>query len=145
MGLKIPVYGSVVEWGDDGATYDRVPGVTTIVIPDISTTYDDVTDLDSEGGMMEYQRGLSDTSEEQLECWFSEDLMVAAKAKEALAGGAHFRVTMPASEGQVSGPVFSYRAHVTASVPSQDVKGKWKLTLKLRPTGGVDFVEGVAA
>ncbi len=145
MGIKIPVYGSAVEWGDDGTVFAAIPGLTTIVIPDINPTYDDVTDLDSPDGMMEYQPGLSDTSEEGLEAWFSEELMVAAKAKAALPGGAYFRVTLPAKEGQTSGPVFEYRAYVTPSVPSQDVKGKWKMTLKLRPTGGVAFTAGVAA
>jgi len=144
MGLKIPVFGTLVEWSDDDTTFTKVPGLLNVVIPDVSQVFDDVTDLDSADGMTEYQKGLKDTSEEQLEAWFSEALYEAATLKADLPGAVYFRITMAPRETQSTGNVVTYRAFVNPSIPSQDMKAKWKLNIKLRPTGGVAFVQGAA-
>ena len=142
MGLTIPVYGAVVEWSDDGVAFDRIAKAKNVVVPEVSKDFRDVTTLDSVDSFRDWAKGLKDGGELTLETFYSKEGYVAAVAKEALSGGAYFRVTLALDDDQLTGDAFTWRAHVTPVIPGETVEGDLMLNLNLRTTGAVAWVQG---
>ena len=143
--MQIPVYGSLVEWSDDGSAFTEILGAKGISIPEVSQDFNDVTSLNSPAGFKEYSKGMKDAGDISLSCFYSALLYAAAQAKADGATPTYFRLTFPAGEGQSTGDVFTWRAWVTPSVPSQDVGGDIMVELKQKVTAGVAWAAGAAS
>ena len=107
MAITIPVYGSVIEWSNDGATWAAIPKPRQVIIPEVSREYRDVTNLDSPNGFREFQKGLKDGGEFTLECYYTKEGYAAAAAKEALttapySSGRSFRLSTEGSKAELS-------------------------------------------
>jgi hypothetical protein len=142
--LTVPVYGAVVEWSTDGTTWVPIAKAKNVVIPEVSQDFRDVTSLDSVGGYRDWAKGLKDGGELTLETIYSSAGYAAAVAKAALPNGTHFRVTLKAATDQSSGDVFTFKGHVTPTVPSEAVEGDFMLNLGVRTTGALGWTAGAS-
>lgn len=147
MGEKIiPLYGSTVEWSNDGSTWAEIPKARNVAIPEITKSYRDTTNLDSPNGFREYTAGLKDGGEITLECYYSKELYAAAETKAALATAQYFRITLEPDEDQSAGDRFEYRGFVTPSIPAAgDIDGDIMLNILVRTTGDLTWTQGAAA
>jgi len=133
-----------VEWSADGTGHVVIPGCKTVAIPEETTEYRDRTSLESPGRNKEYGVGLTDTGELSLSCFYTKELYSQAAAYKATGKPVHFKVTLPAGEGQSAGDTFEYTAYVNPTVPATDYDGDLMTDLKLRPTGLVTWTQGAA-
>ncbi|AUQ93862.1 hypothetical protein VWZ88_15880 [Phaeobacter sp. JH20_36] len=134
-----------VEWSEDGATWAEVPGCKTIAIPKVTTETRDRTSLSSPGRFREWGRGMKDTSEVTLNCFYHPDLQEKAIGYDNANKLVHFRVQLPPIEGlQSTGDKFQYVAFVTPGVPDTDFDNDLMLALELRPSGPLDWTKGAA-
>lgn len=145
MAITIPVYGTKIEWSNDGVTYAPIPKPKNVVIPEVQRDYRDVTNLDSPNGFREWQKGLKDAGEFTLECLYTKEGYAAAAAKEALSTAVYFRTTLVKDDDQSTGDQFVFRGHVTPSIPQGDVEGDIMLNINIRTTGDVAWTQGAAA
>ena len=145
MSDVIPVYGSTVEWGDDGVAFASVPECKQVAIPEITRDYNDVTNLDSPNGFREFSQGLKDAGELSMECNYTIALYEAALAKQNGDALTYFRITLPADASQSAGDVFEYAGFVTVGVPTEAVGGELMININVKVSGAVTHTRGAAA
>lgn len=145
MSQTIPVYGTVIEWSDDGAAWAKIPRLEGVALPKVSQDYREITDLDSPDHFREWTKGFKDGGEVTLTCKYFKETWVAASDKAALPGPVHFRATLVADDDQSAGDQFTWQAHVTPSIPDGDKDGDMMIELALRTTGPLGWTQGAAA
>lgn len=136
-----------IEWSEDGqeANWLIITGCKTVGIPEVTPTYKDRTSLDSPGRSKEYGVGMEELGDLTLNCFYSTALYSKARAYKAAGKLVYFRVKLPAAEGQSTGDIFQYMAHVNPSVPAVDQDGDLMTDLRLKPSGVLSWTEGAAA
>jgi hypothetical protein len=140
----IPVYGSTIEWSDDGVTFAAIPNCKSVVIPEVAKDFREVTNLDSPNGFREYVPSLKDGGELTLEAYYSKELYAAAAIKDSAGTLVTFRVTLPADTDQSTGDTFTFAGYITPSLPSGDIEGDLMLNIVIRTSGGVSWAQGAA-
>ncbi|CUH68692.1 hypothetical protein TG4357_03741 [Thalassovita gelatinovora] len=136
---------TVVEWSDDGTTWASLPGAQKVSFPEEQRDYKDKTSLDSVGMHKEWSRGLIDSGEITLGCFYTKELFAAASAKKALATPTYFRVTLPIDIDQSTGDQFAWQAWISPSLPDVEVGNDLMLDIKQKVTGAVTWTQGTAA
>ncbi len=72
MSIAVEGYGSFIEAGTDGVTYNRIAEVTRIGGPTAKTTIIDVSNLDSPSNRKEFLGGMVDEGQVKLELNFTD-------------------------------------------------------------------------
>lgn len=139
----IAVHGGKVGWGTVEGTYTDIPECKTLLVPEISPDYIDVTSLDSANGYREYITGLKDTAEITLQCNYIGSTYSTAKGYADNATTVYFETELAMASGQsVSGDKFAFSGTVVPSIPSQEAGNAVILELKVRLSGDVTFTAG---
>ena len=145
MGTEIIFYGAAVERSDDGVTYDRIPKVKSVAIPEVETDYLDATSLDSPDGFKEYVKGMKDAGTPTMSVGYTADGYEQQLTDQASATAIYYRVTLEAQSDQSSGDVFEFQAFPTPRLTSNSVQELVGMEVTLRTTGGVNWTRGAAA
>lgn len=148
-GFKVGVDEITLECSlDGGTTWAEVLEAKNVVIPEDEAEWRDRTTLNVKDRRKRYGRGMIDASDTTINCLYTTEAFVAAKAMEALPDEAPpmFRATFPINTAtQTSGDVFQYSAIVQVSNGGeQDVDGDFVFALKLKSSGAVTFTAGAA-
>jgi hypothetical protein len=146
-GMKIGVDEIDLEYSlDEGTTWAEVLEGKNVVIPEDEAEWRDRTTLNVKDRRKVYGRGMIDASDTTINCLYTTEAFVAAKAMEARPDEkpVWFRATFPINaETQTSGDVFQYAAIVQVSNGgAQDVDGDFVFALKLKSSGAVTFNAG---
>ncbi|TDK51138.1 hypothetical protein [Antarcticimicrobium luteum] len=146
-GFAIPADLVTVEWSLDDVdlNFAPIPGIDTVFIPEVTQEWRDRTTLNTPGRFKQYGKGLKDTSEGTIGCFYSKELWEQAAAMSAQETPIYIRVTFPPDPDQTAGDVFKYATHIIPSLPSTDKNGDMRTDLKLRPTGAIAWVKGALA
>lgn len=141
--LAIPVHGSTVGWGTTQGTYTDIPECKTLLVPEVSPDYIDVTSLSSTNGYREYIVGLKDVSEITLQCNYIGSTYSTAKGYADNGTLIYFETELTKAAGQTTtGDTFEFAGYVVPSVPSQEAGAAAVLELKIRLSGDVTFTAG---
>ncbi|MEQ3671531.1 hypothetical protein [Pseudophaeobacter sp.] len=148
-GMKVGVDEITLEYSlDAGTTWAEVPEAKNVVIPEDEADWRDRTTLNVTDRRKRYGRGMIDASDTTINCLYTTEAFVAAKAMEALPDEAPpmFRATFPVNPAtQTTGDAFEYSAIVQVSNGGeQDVDGDFVFALKLKSSGAVTFTAGTA-
>lgn len=146
-GMKIGVDEITLEYSlDEGTSWDEVLEAKNVVIPEDEAEWRERTTLNITDRRKRYGRGMIDATDSSINCFYTTEAFVAAKAMEALPDEkpVWFRATFPIDpETQTSGDVFQYGAIVQVSNGGeQDVDGDFVFALKLKSSGAVTFTAG---
>lgn len=141
--LAIPAHGATVGWGTVSGTYTDIPECKTVLVPEVSPDYIDVTSLDSTNGYRDYIVGLKDTSEITLQCNYIGATYSTAKGYADNNTLIYFSTQLPLAQGQsTSGDEFEFAGFVVPSVPVAQAGEAVLLELKVRLSGDVTFTAG---
>jgi hypothetical protein len=126
-------------------SFTPIPEARGLSVPQVTTEFQDVTSLDSADGFREFVRGLRDAGEISLACNYTPAGYAQQIADQAAAGPIFYRVTMPRLGTQTAGDVFTFRAFPTPSIQADDVGAPISMTITMRITGPVAYVQGAGA
>lgn len=139
----IPVHGATVSWGTVSGTYTAIPECKTLLVPEVSPDYIDVTSLDSTNGYRDYIVGLKDTSEITLRCNYIGTTYSTARGYADNNTLIYFETELTLASGQsTTGDVFEFAGYVVPSIPSQEAGNAVELDIKVRLSGDVTFTAG---
>ena len=114
-------------------------------MPQPTTEYQDVTNLDSDDRTREFVKGLIDPGEITLNANYTTDGYAQQIADQAAAGAIYYRVTFPKLGTQTAGDVFTFRGFPTVSIQADDVGAPIGMQVAVKITGPVGFVAGAGA
>lgn len=126
-------------------SFTSIPEATGLAVPSVTTEYQDVTSLDSEGGFREFVKGLKDAGEISLACNYTPLGYEQQVADQAAPDAVFYRVTMPKAPGQTAGDLFTFRAFPTPALEANDVGAPTKMNITMRITGAVSWTKGAGA
>lgn len=140
-------WGGKVERSTTGVTasFTVIPEARGLAVPQITTEYQDVTNLDSEGGYREFVKGLKDAGEITMAMNYTSLGWEQQIADEAASGAIFYRITFPKLGTQTAGDVFTFRAFPTPSLQADDVGAPIGMSVALKITGPVAWVKGAGA
>lgn len=139
----IPVIGGTVGWSTTATGYVSIAEAKTLLIPEDSKEYIDVTSLDSPNGRREFIPGLIDAGELTLECNYTPDTMDLAKTYSDNGTLIYFETQLVATSDQTStGDKFEWSGFVTPSIQQANVDGAVMLNILVRTSGGMTYTQG---
>lgn len=136
------VFGTTQEWGTDGTTWAGIPETRGIALPESEVDYQDVTSLDSAGGVREFIPGLTDPGEISIPCNYTTALYTLAAQYRVNKTLMHFRTTLPLEPGQTTGDVFVFRGYVNPVIEQNEVGDPIGLGLTIRVSGQPTYTAG---
>lgn len=140
-------WGGKVERSLTGAanSYTSIPEARGLAVPQPTTEFQDVTNLDSDNRTREFVKGLIDPGEITLAANYTSNGWEQQVADQAAADAVFYRVTMPRLGTQTAGDVFTFRGFPTPSIQADDAGAPIGMTITIRITGPVTFVKGAGA
>ena len=138
-------WGGKVERSTNGTTYTSIPEAKGLVVPQKTTDYQDVTNLDSEDRTREFVKGLIDPGEITLNCNYTTLGYEQQITDEAASGAIYYRVTFPKLGAQTAGDVFTFRGFPTVSIQADDAGAPIAMAVAIKITGSTSFVKGAGA
>ena len=139
-------WGGKVERSLNGTTlWATVPEAKGLAVPQPTTEYQDVTNLDSDDRTREFVKGLIDPGEITVNANYTSLGWEQQIADQAAAGAIFYRVTMPKLGTQTAGDVFTFRGFPTPAIQADDVGAPIGMTITIKITGPVAWVKGAGA
>lgn len=139
----IPVIGGTIKWNTTTTTYTAIEEAKTLLLPEDSKEYIDVTNLDSANGRREFIPGLIDAGELTLECNYVPATFGLAKTYSDDGTLIYFETQLKRNSAQTStGDRFTWSGFVTPSIQNAAVDGAVMLNLLIRTSGGVTYTTG---
>lgn len=129
-------WGGTLERSPDGIAYTEVPRVRGLVLPKVTTEYQDVTSLDSPERFREYIKGLKDIGEVSIVCGYTREGYQAWAADEASDDPVYYRGTL------ANGDIFEFQAFASITPNADDAGAPVTIEITLRGTGPIDFTAG---
>ncbi|EBA11793.1 phage tail tube protein [Roseobacter sp. CCS2] len=126
-------WGGTLERSTDGIAYTAVPRVRGLVLPKVTTEYQDVTSLDSPERFREYIKGLKDIGEVSVVCGYTRAGFQAWALDEARDAATFYRGTL------ANGDIFEYRAFPSITPNADDAASPVTIEATMRGTGPIDF------
>lgn len=142
MSLAIPVDGGKLLWSTQSTTgHLAIPECKTLLFPEISPDFADVTSLDSNGW------------EEKIPTIFRMGALTAegnfTKAVYAQAFGyttnrtlIYFRTILALASGETVSSQMDFAGYVSPNVTGSDIAGGVQISLTITPTGAPTFTQG---
>ena len=128
-----------------GGSFTSIPEARGLAVPQPTTEFQDVTNLDSDNRTREFVKGLIDPGEITLAANYTSNGWEQQVADQARADAIFYRVTMPTLAAQTAGDVFTFRGFPTPSIQADDVGTPISMSITIRITGPVTFVKGAGA
>lgn len=139
----IPVIGGTVGWSTTASGYVDIVEAKTLLVPEDSKDYIDVTHLGSPNGRREYIPGLIDAGELTLQCNYTPATFQLAKTYSDGGTLVYFSTQLVATTDQTStGDLFEWAGYVVPSIQEANVDGAVMLDLQIRTSGGVTYTQG---
>lgn len=103
--------GTVERGGADGAAWSVVAKVKSVTVPKMEKNIRDRTTLDSTGGYKEFgEGGLRDPGQFEVQCLYTSQGAIDARADEARKAGTHYRITLE------NGDLIQFKSLVTVDI-----------------------------
>ena len=138
-------WGGKVERSLNGTAWATIPEARGLAVPQPTTEYQDVTNLDSDNRTREFVKGLIDPGEITLNANYTTLGWEQQIADQAAAAAIYYRVTMPTLGTQTAGDVFTFRGFPTPSLQADDAGAPMGMTISIRITGPVTWTKGAGA
>ena len=139
-------WGGKVERSVNGTTlWASIPEARGLVVPQPTTEYQDVTNLDSDDRTREFVKGLIDPGEITINANYTTLGYEQQIADQAQAAAMFYRCTFPRLGTQTAGDFFTFRGFPTVAIQADDVGAPIGMTVTVKITGPVTFVKGAGA
>ena len=143
MTQAIIAYGSLVERSQDGTTFEPIPEVKGVAVPQVEQEYVEATHLQSPNGYREYIKGLKDAGELTVPANYTAEGFQQQLDDQNFNGAIYYRVTLPPAPGKTTGDVFEFQGYPTPSLDGGDDAGAIVgMTITIRTTGDFTFTAG---
>lgn len=133
---KEKVFGSKLEYSiDTGTTWVKIKNAKVAAVPEEAPDYEEVTNLDSVGGVKEYVETLIDPGEVDFECDYTDDGFVALSALKG--------TLLDLKSTFTGGATVEYKGFLRVAMNNDDHAATRKMTVKIKCSGASTFTAGV--
>lgn len=139
------LYGGKVERSTNGTTWAAMPSVHSLVMPETTREYHDVTSFDSPEGFREYITGLKNVSDVTISARYTSENYQQAYQDQESGNIIHYRFTLPKQSNQSTGDAFTMTGYPTVSVQSDDVGNPVEMQIVIKISGKPQFTLGTAS